>query len=1617
MSNKEVKAGLKSAREAIRNKEYKEALKHCKNVLKIEKNNYNAWVFIGVAAAELDQPDQAQTAYRKAADLEPDQLLAWQGLASLYEKNSQSDFKQELPGVYQRLLELYESTDKQKWSEICKKLADVYHEDGKHLELARIWHKLIAVKREEGIENEELHQLWRRMIQLLANGAGAHDNETQQLLISAFENALRSMDKIPSDDHQKLYKDFINFLSELPYEEVKLKRACENMADLYPAAAFPLHVLSMHFIQSESFSEEAVQCYSRLLGMDSESGSGLIGLGIKALKDKKYEEASQNLIQGLKHASSCVTGWYNLALAQLKMHKYEKSNSSCKQALKLLSAPKSISDYGTQQKNEVLRLSVEALVKAGRSDWSKEAISTLEQFSDASNDPALLALKGQAYLHTGLVDQASQIASDLAVSHPDLAEAYALSGLFHYSQKNYAQAEKNFQRAIERKADVAEYYYYLGLVYWFMSEETRKDKAKTLTHFIKAAKLDAYMGKAFCYLGHFYRDVAEDKGRARGCYRKAFELDESDGDAGAAVVDLSMELGDTSSQKARRVEAKATRLGQQQAAARGKQATGTLGGRAGRREEGRQGGRRQDTALTILKKVTNRASAGTAKWAWLRQGLYYLRMNQHTQAVADLQAAIRADPQDPNCWESLGEAYLSRGGYTTALKSFTKASELNPQSIYSMYKIAAIKQMLGKYKEAVADYQLIVQMSEDYVPALKGLGECYLMLARSALNNYLDGRAVDCVEQALEFFTRAIQHRADASCLWKLLGDACTTLQCVSPSKVNVRVSGLLLSHNESSQKQALNQTALLALGGRCYGRALQLMPVSANLWCDIGINYYRQAQNFAAKGHGGDAKELLEKSLQCLKKSVMLDSGSHLYWNALGVVASCKGIENYALAQHAFIKSFEVEQNNVVAWTNLGALYLKNENVELAHEAFKVAQSLEPSYVMCWIGQALIAEAVGSYEAMDLFRHTTELSMHTEGAKGYAHWVCATLQDKTNRNSELYCYNIVQMNAVPAAQVVLSKYTERIQSDAAAFTMLGYLNEYLSLKGLAKDAYQRTLVLVKNAEDHEKLNSALRNSARSLCAAGQYEKAIQAYMSTPRTEFDDLTGLALAYFKKGLLKESTKAYEKALPVAASDEEKAHVLTALALIEYKQNKIDSAKTLLFKCSMLKEPKIESLQALCALGLAKGDATLSSAALNELLKHVTIEDHTYERCLLTSAVFALQGKNMAAQRQIAKAVHSNPGNTGLWTLLSKLVPHFTPRCANGGAVAGTVAQTLNLNRAKQSLLYIGMNQLAAGRHLAEDENNNALKTIQRAAHLCPDNPATWAALMAACHTENTVSCLNRSKPRRIALEKSFVSMVSAQAERNKKLPSSYTESLEKWSLWQAVTGLRQAGNASEAEALCTKALSSHPDQPMTFLLLRQVQCEQLLHTHKQLPRTVLDELKKAVVSNFTSVTAWHWLAEVYKSQGLMVAAEMCYRQSLQVASQQSSVNGKLSSLLQLALLALTLCTAKIADPHWSSLVQEATNEALKISFSSVALLLQALLQFSVKMGARETRRLLERVVYQPGHAETVRSVARWYLLQHLHAKNDVELIDVLFENAKASGDVRVEELYEQLSSSQ
>eukprot|EP00064_Thunnus_orientalis_P012482 superscaffoldBa00001920_g12517 len=1376
MSNKEVKAALKSAREAIKNKEFKEALKHCKAVLKIEKNNYNAWVFIGLAASELEQPEQSQTAYKKAVELEPEQLLAWQGLANLYEKTDQWDFKVELPNIYQKLVELYASSDKNKCYEVIKKLSEIYQSDKEYSKLAQVWQQLIQLKEEEAVDKKELLQLWQQMTHLLSDclNEEEQDNETQNHLITAFEKAMVLMDPVPGEEHRKASADYVKCLSKLPHEEAKMKDACESMLSLYPNQSYPLEILCSHYLKTGLQNEDTVSCFSRLLDLAPNSGLGHLGLGTKALQEGRYKDAIKDLAQGLKKMSSS-TGWYNLAQAQFKLHRYSDSATSCSQGLTACVSG------DTELRVRMLKLRLEALVRSG---GEKAADQALETFT--------------------------QVSSDLLASNPNLAQGLALRGLTHLAEGQQQQAEQSFLKAAGQSSDCGEYYFLLGRLYWDMGEETRKDRGKAHTHLLKAAKLDPHLGCVFRYLGHYYREVGNDHGRARGCYKKAFDLDNDDAESGAASVDLSMAHDD------------------------------------------------MDTALAILQSVIEKATPGSAKWAWMRRGLYYLKVGQHQQAIADLQAALRADPEDWVCWECLGEAYLNRRSFTAALKAFGKAHQLQPSSIYSVYQAAAIKQTLGKFKEAVAEY-LQITAQQDYVPALKGLGECQLSLAKSLMEDCRDGGAIDLIQQAIQNLFKAVELRPDLSCLWKLLGDACTAVSTVSPNRVQVQVPAPLAGIDPHTQNNMLNQTQTLKVGERCYARALKLMPEVPSLWYDLGLNYYHQASLFCpTEGDQNSPSLLLEKAQQ------------------------------------------------------------------LAHEAFKIAQSLEPLYVNCWIGQALIAERVGSYDTMDLFRHTTELNTHMEGVKGYAYWVCSTLLDKSNRDSELYRYNIVQMNAISAAQVALSKYTERIQSDPDAFIMLGYLNEHLQLKRQALQAYQRAVVLLQSMSSTEELAFALGSYGRALCTSCQWEEAVQVYNSTPLQELSDLAGLALAYCRAGLIPESINAYERALAVAASEKEKAYILTALALLQHRQGNLDSAKTLLFKC----------------------DTTLATAALTELLKQGSASGSVIEqRCLLTCTLLALQGNYSAVQREASRAVHSNPGNSSLWALLSRVVPQYYPRKANGGAMAGHVACLSSMTQGKRALLYSGVNQLASGRHSGEDKHRNALKTMQRAVLLCP---------------VRTVEEIERP----------------------------LAQSLEGWVLQQAVAGLMLGGQLEQAEALCSQVLNVSPEHPAVMLLLRQVQCQRLLVANDGgtvLPDSVLEQLSNTVMMNPTNLGAWHWLADVYRSQGLLVQAVMAYRRSLQIASQLGLHSSQVASLLRLALLALGPCMAGVPGNDWKDLVLEATTEVLKLGLSPMALLFQALLQYVVKMTARDTRRLLEKVVYVPSRDFPV-------LLEHAKKRGDQRLLE-------------------------
>ena len=89
MDAKALKAALKTAREGVKTKNYAQVHRVAQEILAADPKNYHGLVFLGISLPEVDSSaiKKAVDAFKEAAEVGPDQPLAWQGLATLYEKN------------------------------------------------------------------------------------------------------------------------------------------------------------------------------------------------------------------------------------------------------------------------------------------------------------------------------------------------------------------------------------------------------------------------------------------------------------------------------------------------------------------------------------------------------------------------------------------------------------------------------------------------------------------------------------------------------------------------------------------------------------------------------------------------------------------------------------------------------------------------------------------------------------------------------------------------------------------------------------------------------------------------------------------------------------------------------------------------------------------------------------------------------------------------------------------------------------------------------------------------------------------------------------------------------------------------------------------------------------------------------------------------------------------------------------------------------------------------------------------------------------------------------------------------------------------------------------------
>ncbi|CAH1994676.1 unnamed protein product [Acanthoscelides obtectus] len=1089
---KDVKALLKEARDAIKNKDYETSLKVSKSILKEDKTNYMALIFLGLSLQEVGPEDQAPKAFKKAIELNSTNPLAYNGLISYYEKIDNEDAKKELVKLYTEILEL--EIEQKKVIEFCEKLASIGQNNSDIYDIAKT-----VYNAKDKVEDKAT--INRVVVNLLSSKVTDLPSEILQI----YEECLYCL---VSNDNTVTSTQYSAYLSVL-YKQNRYKDLLEHaqvMHKLFENDNMPLvwicKISNQSYLENKEFAQNCAELTKisceELLKNDPNDAIGLFTHGIMLVEDQKLLEAKEVLTKVTRMRPGLLHAWIMLTTLLVRLGLYEEAIHASEASEKLLKSIK----YSNKKLKEILDCSLIQLysISSDKEDWQK-AIELYNKITNESTKNEYSKYAILAYIHLGKFAEAKSQIQTLT----DDSLIQFLKAKMYIQEKRYNDALSLLEKNTPEDSD---WWNEIGQIYWKMGEHKN-----SLVPFLKAAKCDPNNYLTFFYLGNYYQK-ANDTEKARRCYEKAFKISPNS-------LDVVTELSSVYRQL-----------------------------------------KKFDTAQSLLKSLTTGPITKKNCWAYLQLGLSYLEQEDYENAIDRLRYVVRIDGDNVHYWEALADAYFARGSYTSALKCYQRSLEITPKALYPSLQIANIKKILGQYPEAIEDFEELLLDNGLYIPALKGLAETYIRQATECYKTQRFGTSRDHIQSAVNNLTLAMKQDGTYSCLWKLLGDSCTFVTKLSEKYCCLFMANFLLEGGDQDENQLCEKEQLFVSATRFYCKAINLTETNILIWHDLATCYMTHALNTT---ESEKKKLLLSYAMSACQHCTSINPMNWQHWNLMGNIAMHQEPPNLSLAQHAFIKALIADHNYAVAWANLGTLYFIMDDIKLANKAFAQGQRSDPSHVQSWIGQALIAESLGHEEAMDLFRHCTQIAHHQQSSIGYGHWVCQTLLDSDPHE---VIYAIHNMHAIPVACDALTYYTENNPQDSCAWNMLGILKERMQLKQGTLDAFKKAYQL----SSQQTRDKARVNYGRMLYKVEDYARAISMFREVEEANFKSGVGLALAYFKDKQYEESYNAYEQALHWLTEEQRnQSELLVALASMAYMFQDANAAKTLLFQ-SMAKKYK-------------------------------------------------------------------------------------------------------------------------------------------------------------------------------------------------------------------------------------------------------------------------------------------------------------------------------------------------------------------------------------------------------------------------------------------------------------
>ncbi|XP_065183306.1 superkiller complex protein 3-like [Sycon ciliatum] len=1583
MASKEVKAALKAAREALDKKEYQDVLKHCKVVLRADKNNYMALIFIGVATSELQQLDQAYAAFTKATNSNPELPLAWQGLADFCVKQKDPKYYKDLTLCYERLARINESKDPGKFCDFSVKHGDAWLQREQPLQALAAWQA--ALERMADLPAEVVDAkrpvLCQKVSSVITSQLSVEYEYIDQLRSARLgdANAAKSFIlylfrvlQISDDDEINEHRVVI---------EQSIVTECQEMRQVHHDDTFCRELLCLLqlvqvYVYEQPMAEECSAIRDELAALAEDSAVLQFVIAHNCVMQNQLQEAREAMERGLLLRSSCPLAWLMSGSLLLRLHAYNDACHSARQGLCNLDTPQT-REYllsPSRMKIALQFCNVKGLLSEDEEKYEEAISICMELCKQGCTGADVELLLAQAYMLNGDVTQAADISDTLLRQDRSNHRALCIQACTEAAQEHLRSAEESISEAIDLCPTISEYHLQLGRILWQCHEIEKKSLASA--HFMQAAKLDPQDSRPFYEIGVFFADLEKNTSKAQRCFQKAVDL--NSGNLKAVI-----RLGECLQQQGNLSE-----------------------------------------AMELYQKLTISMPSSQAHVAWSHLGALQLDTGHSQDAIASLQTALRSQPREGSTWEALGTAYLNRGSYSSALKAFLRSVQLS-SSVYGLCKIADIKSRLGLNSEAIVDYRRLLEMNDTYLPGLKGLADSFLCLAKDCMAKNFDKTAVDCVSEVLAAIARAAAINPRLMCLWKLMGDACMLLV---PLPTDV-LQGLCIPSMFSQLQHPSSRMDLLLLASRAYAQCQQVCPDSEYMhwvWHDIAVNCYEQMKDEA---RDQNREKLAQQSLEAIQTAIRLRPDDCSHWRTLGVLCTHQAINRLALAQHALIKALQLQPDDAMTWSSLGSLYISQNNIELAHKAFAKAQAVDPECISGWLGQAMVAELMQHDETQDLYHHASDLGYHEQAALGLGHWVCSNLltsnaadshnregADSTDGEETEQQQQQQQQQRVPIATQdlvldLMEKVSRRHPDSNAALSMLGLMLERRKLFSLAEQAHGMVCANLADSTLSDQLDTdtAIANHARALCLCGRYAESMAKFSNVANPRQEDFCWWALAAFhdrtalQHGLC---IQLFEKALQLATHPRDMSAILTAAAMAAYQGGDLEMCRKYLMSSSQVQPESAVCQQGLCTLtGLAVllKDMTLATAALVELRKaNMTDVTMIATRAYIESVYVMILGEADSGCRKWMKEIHRSPSDGELWSGLGRYMMQSRTSISKCHHITATAAR-IKPSLASSTQLISSLSQLSLG-----VDSRAALRTAQKAVFSCPTSCYAWAAL-AACLGARAGASVDgdnqqqQQQPQQqqqtavaaaaaassgdpywddseggggaaaaenvkvdtgnvphnaegkladrtplIAMcyvkVKAIVQQVQQQDKQHADIGScmnvehTQLRSAQELAAWMLVyyhfVQMRASGanmQAEEATFLSTLPLAERVELRLRLISLLSGASQLMASGPLNAAQTAA--VRQVVVANADSHMAWQCLAFCYNLAGSPIAAEVCLRQAIVAAAQSGTSSAVI--MLRLVLLGLQQCTMGSDSERWMALAQEALREAQRSPQQSIA----------------------------------------------------------------------------------